>query len=44
MKNLRKNKKALNGLANFIIMKGNNDDYIEWHNILTKALERAKKG
>ena len=38
-----KEQKALNGLANFIIMKGNNDDYIEWHNILTKALERAKK-
>lgn len=43
-------KEALNGLANFIIMHGNNDDYdasaIEWHDILKKSiieLERLKK-
>ena len=39
--------RALNGLANFIIMHGNNDDYdasaIEWHGILKIALEHAKK-
>ncbi len=43
-------KEALNGLANFIIMHGNNDDYdasaIEWHVIIKQALnelERLKK-
>lgn len=34
--------RALNGLANFIIMHGNNDDYdasaIEWHGILKTAI------
>ena len=39
---LTKEQKALNGLANFIIMHGNNDDYdasaIEWHDILKKTL------
>jgi len=47
---LTEEQKALNGLANFIIMHGNNDDYdasaIEWHSILKQALtklERLKK-
>ncbi len=39
--------KALNGLAQFIIMNDTGTDEsasaIEWHNILTEALERVKK-
>lgn len=39
---LTEEQKALNGLANFIIMHGNNDDYdasaIEWHDILKQAI------
>jgi len=35
---LTKEQKALNGLANFIIMHGNNDDYIEWHDTIRQAL------
>ena len=38
--------KALNGLANFIIMHGNNDDYdasaMEWHGILKTAIIELK--
>lgn len=40
-------KKSLDGLAQFIIMNDTGTDEsasaIEWHNILTEALERAKK-
>lgn len=40
-------KKALDGLAQFIIMNDNGTDEsasaIEWHDILKQALERAKK-
>ena len=40
-------KKALDGLAQFIIMNDNGTDEsasaIEWHNTLTEALTRAKK-
>lgn len=39
---MTKELEALNGLANFIIMHGNNDDYdasaIEWHGIIKQAL------
>ncbi len=39
---LTEEQKALNGLANFIIVHGNNNDYdasaIEWHGILKKSI------